>query len=102
MRRFQFQRNAALRLKMRDDGKEVFGLRVAPLAEHPHQTFRRGVDSLPKMLKTDSAVDVFTQNGFPGDDIARQQAFDALTKKGVPKPFIFLDALPEGVFKTGG
>ena len=66
-------------LQVRDDGKQVAGLRVAFLAEHTHQAFGRRVGDFAKAFKADGGVYVVAQDGFACIDFARQKALYALS-----------------------
>src|SRR5882757_7941098 len=63
-------------LQIADDAEQIARLRVAARPEHADQALRRGAQRAAQLLEALGCLDVVTQDGLAGVDIAREHRLD--------------------------
>ena len=76
--RLQFEMNALLLLKMRNNFKNIAGLRIAFGTEHAHKALGGFIRGTAEAFKTSGSVYEIPQNSLSRIYVTRQKAFDTL------------------------
>jgi len=87
--------HALLRLKMREDAKQVLGRGVALRPEHPHETVGRNGCRLLQSLEAHSGVDIGAQDRAASLLVARRYQFDCFTKQRLAEFWFLLGAFAD-------
>src|SRR5438270_12897602 len=84
-RRRYVQFDAGAFLQKADYAEQIAGLRVAARTEHADVALGRRPRRLSQLFETDGCLDVVSQDGPPGTDIAGEHSVDTFAEQRIAK-----------------